>query len=99
MKIFDKAQWHIDAGENSLEVVDKFKLVFLFLEKQDLLAEDGKEMLEIGIDSSISLNEQMVTERGCDFLENCYDDVIELHGDELVKKLDELYQNFTKNFL
>lgn len=96
MKIFDKAQWHIDAGENSLEVVDKFKLVFLFLEKQDLLSEDGKEMLEIGIDSSISLNERMVTERGCIFLENCYDDVIGFHGDELVEKLNELYQNFVR---
>lgn len=31
MKIYDKAQWHIDAGENSHEVIEKFRKYFLSL--------------------------------------------------------------------
>ena len=34
-KVFDKAQWHIDAGENSDDVIRKFKDVLNFLNDQD----------------------------------------------------------------
>lgn len=94
MKIFDKAQWHIDAGEDVDVVVGKFRSVYMFLEKNELLSEDGKELLELGIDSSISLNEQTVTENGSIFLDKCYDDVINYGADLIADELEKRYRKF-----
>lgn len=94
MKIFDKAQWHIDAGEDAEAVVGKFRSVYAFLEKNELLSEDGKELLEFGIDSSISLNEQMVTETGSKFLDKCYDEVINYGADLVADELEKRYAAF-----
>ena len=63
MKIYDKASWHIDAGMDEHEVVEKFRSVFNSLERLDLLSDEGYEISELGIDDSISLNENMVTKR------------------------------------
>ena len=37
MKIFDKAQWHIDGGEISLSVTNKFVAIFEFLNEERFL--------------------------------------------------------------
>ena len=94
MKIFDKAQWHIDAGENKRIVIGKIDLVFQFLEKKELLSEEGKELLELGIDSSISLNEQTVTEVGYAFLDKYYDEVINCGMDLIMQELEKRYAEF-----
>ena len=31
MKIFDKAKWHIDAGEDVSQVINRMKVIFKFL--------------------------------------------------------------------
>ncbi|MCI7443358.1 MAG: hypothetical protein MSA89_09805 [Clostridium sp.] len=95
MKIFDKAQWHIDAGEDANEVVSKIRKVFEFLDEKGMLTNEGKEMIDFGIDSSISLNERMVTEKGYKFLEKYYDNIIGLKADELTSKLENLYNNIS----
>ena len=64
MKIYDKASWHIDGGERKEDVIKKFSLIFDFLEKEGMLTDEGKEILELGIDTSISLHERMVNEKG-----------------------------------
>ncbi|MDE6642198.1 MAG: hypothetical protein K2K63_16935 [Acetatifactor sp.] len=76
MLIFDKAAWQIDGGVPEELVVSHFKIVFLWLDKHDMLSAEGKEELEDGIDDCVSLNEELVTEDGIDFLENCYDDYL-----------------------
>jgi hypothetical protein len=90
MKIFDKAQWHIDAGENETEVVTKFRKVFSFLKNQNMLSKEGEEILSFGIDSSISLNEQMVSEAGYIFLDKHYDDAINCKSDTITATLEQL---------
>lgn len=95
MKIFDKAQWHIDAGEDANEVLSKIRKVFEFLDEKGMLTNEGKEMIDFGIDSSISLNERMVTEKGYKFLEKYYDNIIGLKADELTSKLENLYNNIS----
>lgn len=95
MKIFDKAQWHIDAGEDTNEVVSKIRKVFEFLDEKGMLSNEGKEMIDFGIDSSISLNERMLTEKGYDFLEKYYDNIIGLKVDELTSKLESIYNNIS----
>lgn len=90
MKVYDKAQWHIGNGENSSEVIAKFQEVFSFLNTHKMLSADGLEIFEFGIDSSISLNEKMVTEEGQNFLDKYYDTVInypaQIISDELERK-------------
>ena len=94
MKIFDKAQWHIDAGEDDRIVIEKFQLVFRFLEMKNLLSEDGQEIFVLGIDSSISLNEQTVTESGSAFLDKYYDEVINCGVDLIAQELEKRYNQF-----
>lgn len=89
MKIFDKAQWHLDAGEDTKEVISKFKEIFKFLNENEMLSVDGKEILEFGIDSSVSLNEKMVTKEGFDFLNENYVKVINLKAMEMRNALEK----------
>lgn len=94
MKIFDKAQWHIDAGEDENQVINRMKVVFKFLDEKGMLTDDGKEIFEIGIDSSASLNEEMVTKKGYAFLDNYYDKVIGLKFEQITLELERLYDKF-----
>lgn len=91
MKVFDKALWHIDAGEDKDVVLTKFQAVFDFLSEKDLLSEEGQEILEFGIDDSISLNEDMVTEEGAAFLDKHYDEVINCDASKIAAELDVRY--------
>lgn len=94
LKIYDKAQWHIDAGEDTETVVSKFKAVFAFLDSKGLLESEGKEMVEFGIDSSISLHERMVMDAGKKFMEACYNKVIDKSAEEIAEALEEEYKAF-----
>ncbi len=76
MIIYDKASWHIDAGMNKQEVIQRLQKVFDFLNENDMLSDEGKEQYETGIDDSCSLNERTVTSEGNRFLKKYYDDVI-----------------------
>jgi len=96
MKSYDKAAWHIDGGEDSKEVVCRFRQVFEFLLEKNMLTEDGKETLEYGMDSSVSLNSTMVTEKGKLFLDNCYDQVIKKNVDKIKDFLSNEYMKFVR---
>ena len=94
MKIYDKAQWHIDAGENKEIVVAKFQAVYVFLQNKGLLSDEGREIYELGIDGSISLNERMVTDAGGKFLERFYDEVIDFSEIQITQELEKKYSVF-----
>ena len=94
LKVYDKAQWHMDAGENAEAVVSRFKAVFSFLAAKELLGAEGKEMVDLGIDSSISIHERMVTDAGKKFMEACYDKVIDKSADEIVGELEKEFELF-----
>lgn len=96
-KVIDKAAWHIDKGMSKKQAVSHFKFIFEWLEKNKLLSEDGKEILDIGIDESVSLNEKMVKKEAVDFLEKYYDEYTESirYGIKENKKLlDKYYAEF-----
>ncbi len=93
MKIFDKADWHIDGGEDKDKVILKFKNIYEFLKEKELLSPEGLENLDFGIDSSISLNEMMVTDKGYKFLDKYYDKVINFEAETIKEKLEEKYKN------
>ena len=75
-KVYDKAEWHIDAGENSKVVISRFKLIMNFLKAKSMLSNEGEEIIDIGIDSSISIHERMLTNSGKEFIESYYDNII-----------------------
>jgi hypothetical protein len=87
MRIYDKAQWHIDAGESESVVVSRFKAVFEFLNDKNLLTSDGMEIYEFGIDESVSLHEHLVNEAGKMLLDLHYDSIISLPPEEISTKL------------
>ena len=89
MKIYDKAVWHIDAGEDKDEVVARLLCVFKYLEKHEMLTDEGAEILEIGIDASISLNEYLVNRAGQEFLEKNYDSLMQLSLPEIQIRLKD----------
>lgn len=76
MKIFDKASWQIDNGIDESIVVAHFEFIFEWLNEHKMLNSDGMEILEIGIDSDVSLHEGLVTENGLNFLNKFYDKLI-----------------------
>lgn len=98
-KIIDKASWQIDNGFDKRNVIEHFVFIFKWLAKNNLLSDDGKEILDIGIDTSISLNEKMLTEKALKFLERYYDEYVKniqygIKEDE--KLLDKYYKDFSK---
>ena len=95
MKVYDKAQWHIDAGMDKGVVLKKMEVLFDFLNSKGLLKEEGKEMLDIGIDDSISIHERMLTEEGNRFLEAKYDTVINTNVEDFLEALEKAFADFT----
>ena len=95
MKSYDKASWHIDGGENEVEVIDRFKDVFAFLAEKKMLNEEGLETYEYGMDSSVSLNSNMVNEEGEAFLNECYDAVLNQDPKEIKNNLEEAYKMYS----
>ena len=87
MEIYDKAQWHIDGGEEPAEVVRRVQSVFAFLREMDMLSPDGLEILDLGVDDSVSLHERLVNESGKALLSAHYDDVIDCSADQIANRL------------
>lgn len=101
MKIIDKAAWQIDGGIPENMVVSHFCTVFSMLRKHDMLTEEGLEELEDGIDDCASLNDELINEKGLEFLEKCYDDYLNAVAKEFYGKDDEgmILEKFYTAFL
>ncbi|MCD8039593.1 MAG: hypothetical protein LUE96_10995 [Lachnospiraceae bacterium] len=96
LKVYDKAQWHIDAGADEATVVEKMKILFEFLNVKGLLLDEGKEILDLGIDDSVSIHERMLTEEGNSFMETKYDDIINTNKEEFNEALEKAFEIFAK---
>ena len=97
MKIIDKASWQIDGGIRSSIVVAHFKRIFSWLEAKGLLTQEGKEVLEFGIDDSVSLHERLVTPEALAFLDAKYDDYLKCNPygkDSDSSALEEIFADF-----
>ena len=72
---YDKVSWHFPDGENcpSLEAAKvHFDVLMDWLKSQHLLSEEGREAIEVGIDSDFSLTSYMLTDKGNRLLKICY---------------------------
>ena len=72
---YDKVSWHFPDGKNcpSLEAAKvHFDIVMRWLESRNLLSAEGREAMQIGIDSDFSLTSYMLTDQGNQLLATCY---------------------------
>ena len=76
MEIIDKASWQIYGRIQPSVVTAHFKRIFSWLEAKGLLSQEGKEILEFGIDESVSLHERLVVPEALVFLDAKYDDYL-----------------------
>jgi hypothetical protein len=74
--VYDKISWHLDEGENKKKVLDHFKFMSEWFITNNLLNKDGLEILQKGIDDSISFHSGIFTERGNKFMRRYYNDFI-----------------------
>ena len=74
--VYDKASWHIDAGEPEDRVLSHFKFIMNWCNQNNLLSDEGEEILEFGIDDSISIHSRLLNERGNMFMKKFYDTFI-----------------------
>ena len=91
--VYDKAAWHIDAGEQKEQVLAHFKFIMEWSLKNKLLTDEGLEIVEFGVDDSISLHSRMFNERGNLFMRKFYDFFIGATKDndkEMDEKLNSL---------
>lgn len=91
--VYDKAAWHIDAGEQKEQVLAHFKFIMEWSLKNKLLASEGLEIVEFGVDDSIALHSRMFNERGNLFMKKFYDsfiNVVEDNGNRMLEKLNSL---------
>lgn len=95
MVIYDKASWHIDAGMDKRRVIQRFQRIFDFLNDNDLLSDEGKEIYEMGIDESCSLNERTVTLKGNRFLGKYYDEVMDNEANSIYAALTEKWKSYS----
>ena len=72
------------------------EILFDFLENKGFLQAEGKEILKIGIDESISIHERMLTEKGNSFMESKYDGIINTNEEEFNEALENAFEEFKK---
>ena len=94
MKSYDKAAWNIDGGEKEIDIIARFKEIFLFLRDKRMLSEEGLETLEFGMDSSVSLNSNMVNAEGEAFLDAFYNVILNQNPKEIRENLQESFKKF-----
>jgi hypothetical protein len=102
MKKFDKADWQIDGGMDPDTVVSHFQRIFSWLDAKGFLTEEGKEVLEFGIDTSVSLHERLITREAFEFLDAAYDDYLKCNpytedGDSSI--LEKMFTDYKKKIM
>lgn len=80
-KVYDKANWHLINDMSKELVLKHFSFIMNWANNNQLLSDEGKEILELGVDESISLHSRMFNERGNKFMENFYDKYISADND------------------
>lgn len=95
MKIYDKIAWQIDGGIQEKEVVPFFKFFATWLNQKGFFNNNGIEIVELGIDSSFSLNENLLTDEGIRFLDAYYDKMIAETGFN-INKAKEFLKKLTR---
>ena len=76
---YDKVSWHFPEGKNCPDLDAAkvhFDVVMSWLESHDLLTDEGKEAIKVGIDSDFAFTSHMTTDKGNRLLDACYSDWI-----------------------
>jgi len=95
MIIYDKARWQIDGGISTEIVINHFKFIFKWLNEHNLLSEYGVSTYMQSIDENAVLIDEMLTDRGNEFLVKYYDEYI-AKVEYGVKEDDKLLMTYLK---
>ncbi|MBT4732908.1 hypothetical protein HN784_03920 [bacterium] len=79
IEVYDKVSWHFPEGQNctSLEVAKvHFVALMEWLKINNLLSDEGKEVLELGFNSDFSITSSMLDSKGNEVLKKHYSDLI-----------------------
>lgn len=96
--VYDKVSWHYPEGRNcpNLETAKSlFRILMNWLNKNNLLSEEGKEIFELGIDRDFSITSSMLNEKGNELFSKYYSKWLRSITYENIntKLLDELIKN------
>lgn len=79
-KVYDKVKWHYPDGEGcpDLESAKQhISAVMNWLNNSNLLSDEGREMLELSIDSDFSITSSMLSESGNKVLQKNYSKLLQ----------------------
>jgi hypothetical protein len=74
-KVYDKVKWHYPEGKGCPDIESAkqhFSAVMKWLNKNNLLSEEGDELFELGVDSDFSITSSMLSEKGNKILQKKY---------------------------
>ncbi len=77
IEVYDKVSWHFPEGQNcpSLEAAKvHFIAVMEWLKENNLLSKEGKEVVELGVDSEFSITSSMLNSEGNKVFKKHYSD-------------------------
>ncbi|MBX3007628.1 MAG: hypothetical protein KF816_06325 [Melioribacteraceae bacterium] len=96
IKVYDKLTWHFPEGNNCPNIdaaKNHFESVMKWLDENDFLSKEGKEIYALGIDSDFSINSAMLTDQGNHIFEKNYSKLlkeIDYKSIDTFKKLNKL---------
>lgn len=90
MKVYDKAAWHIDAGEDKNDVLKRYQILLDYLSSNNLLTAEGKELAELGADYSAVLHSRMLTDKGNELIDANIDNIISCELCDLEEYLEKI---------
>jgi len=96
-KIIDKAAWQIDGGVPEETVIRHFQIIFEWLNKKDMLTDEGKEEYEVGIGDCASINARLISPEALKFFIEKYDDylrAVEYGEDKNAEELEKIYNAY-----
>jgi hypothetical protein len=104
-KTYDKVAWHFPEGQGcpSLDAAKiHFEVIMRWLESNGLLSEEGREALEVGVDSDFALTSHMLSDTGTRVLARCYSEWVRSvrYGEKpSVAQLDQCLRNIDGEML
>lgn len=90
MKLYDKAAWHIDAGEDKNDVLKRYQILLGYLAENKLLTAEGEELAELGADYSAVIHSRMLTDEGNKLIKDNIDNIITCELCDLSELLDKI---------
>jgi len=98
-KVYDKVSWHYPEGKSSdlKSALSHFIVIMAWLNMNNFLTIEGKEILELGIGPDFSLTSSMVSENGNEILSNYYTKWLKSIDTKNIDEMLEIWKHIIAN--